>query len=48
MGPHFWQTHMGQRFFEHTLPDLARQIQRLAEAIEALVAQRARKELSKP
>ncbi|HEY1697938.1 MAG TPA: hypothetical protein VGG39_37520 [Polyangiaceae bacterium] len=48
MGPEFWQTPMGRRFFEHTLPELIQQMTRLAEAIEALIAQRARKELRKP
>jgi hypothetical protein len=48
MGPQFWQTPMGRRFFEHTLPELVQQMARLAEAIQALIAQRARRELGKP
>ncbi|MGH7293700.1 MAG: hypothetical protein ACRELB_02150 [Polyangiaceae bacterium] len=46
MGPSFWQTPMGRRFFEHTLPELIRQMARLSDAIEALVLQRAKKELA--
>lgn len=32
----FHQTRMGQRFYERTLPELVRQIERLADAVEAL------------
>ena len=34
-GPEFFQTRMGVRFFEHTLPELVKQVSRLADAIEA-------------
>ncbi len=36
----FHQTRMGQRFFERTLPELVRQIERLNELLEKLVEQR--------
>lgn len=32
-GPEFFQTHMGQRFFEHTMPSLVRQIEKLNEQL---------------
>ncbi len=34
----FFKTRMGQRFFEHTVPGLVRQIERLNELLERLVA----------
>ena len=39
----FHQTRMGQRFFERTLPELVRQIERLNELLEKLVQQRGEK-----
>jgi hypothetical protein len=35
---------MGVRFYEHTLPELVRQIERLAEAVEKLLAEKEREE----
>ncbi len=34
----FFMTRMGQRFYEHTVPELVRQIERLNELLERLVA----------
>jgi hypothetical protein len=31
--PDFHQTRMGQRFYEHTMPELVRQIERLVEKL---------------
>jgi hypothetical protein len=31
MGPEFWQTPMGKRFYEHSLPELVKQLGRLAD-----------------
>ncbi len=36
--PKFFQARMGQRFYEHTVPELVRQIERLNELLERLVA----------
>ncbi len=36
-GPEFWQTPMGMRFYEHTLPELVRQLGRLADLGERAV-----------
>ena len=36
--PKFFQTRMGQRFYEHTAPELVRQLARLNELLERLVA----------
>ncbi len=33
----FFKTRMGHRFFEHTMPELVRQITRLNELLERLV-----------
>jgi len=33
----FFQTCMGQRFYEHTLPELVRQITRLNDLLERIV-----------
>ena len=38
----FFQTRMGHRFYEHTVPELVRQITRLNELLERLVATRER------
>jgi hypothetical protein len=32
----FFETRMGQRFYEHTLPELVRQVTRLADALERI------------
>jgi|GEM_PF-1349576 len=37
-GPAFFQTHMGQRFYESTMPQLVRQMKRLNDNLERLVA----------
>ncbi|XXF79766.1 hypothetical protein P2318_08395 [Myxococcaceae bacterium GXIMD 01537] len=37
-GPAFFQTHMGQRFYEGTMPQLVRQLTRLNDNLERLVA----------
>ena len=36
--PKFFQTRMGQRFYEHSVPELVRQLQRLNELLERLIA----------
>ena len=45
MPPEFFQTPMGRRFYEHTVPELVKQIERVAEALEAILAKVAKKEL---
>ena len=37
--PKFFQTRMGQRFYEHTMPELVRQLERLNEVLERLANQ---------
>jgi hypothetical protein len=37
MSIQFWQTPMGKRFYEHTLPELVRELTRLNSNIEKLV-----------
>ena len=37
-GPEFFQTQMGRRFYEHSVPELVKQIARVADALEALLA----------
>ncbi|WP_434345655.1 hypothetical protein ACN6A1_27180 [Myxococcus virescens] len=37
-GPAFFQTYMGQRFYETTMPQLVRQLTRLNDNLERLVA----------
>ena len=32
----FFETRMGHRFYEHTLPELVRQVSRLADALERM------------
>ena len=36
----FYKTRMGQRFFESTMPELVKQLERLADTVERLVEQR--------
>ncbi|MFP2895118.1 hypothetical protein [Corallococcus sp. 4LFB] len=36
-GPAFFQTHMGQRFYEGTMPQLVRELRRLNDNLERLV-----------
>jgi hypothetical protein len=38
MGPEFFKTPMGRRYYEHTLPELAKQLERIADVLEALLA----------
>ena len=38
MSVQFFQTRMGQRFYEHTMPELVRQLARLNELLDRLVA----------
>ena len=40
----FFKTRMGQRFFEHTVPDLVQQIERLNELLERLVERQVHEE----
>ena len=42
--PKFFQTRMGQRFYERTMPELVRQLERLNALLERLVAARERHE----
>jgi hypothetical protein len=37
----FYRTQMGHRFFEHTMPELVRQVTRLNDLLERLLAERA-------
>ncbi len=37
-GPQLHETRIGQRFFEHTLPELVRELSRIADALETLAA----------
>ena len=38
-GPEFFQTRMGMRFYEATMPKVADQLERLSTNIEALVTE---------
>ncbi len=46
MPPEFFLTPMGRRFYEHDVPELTKQLQRIADALEALLAKLAQKELA--
>lgn len=46
-GPEFFQTPMGRRFYEHTMPELVRQLERLNDALEAALVVRAKREITK-
>ncbi|ATB46357.1 hypothetical protein [Corallococcus macrosporus] len=37
-GPAFFQTYMGQRFYESTMPNFVRELKRLNDNVERLVA----------
>ena len=39
---HFYQTRAGRTYYEHTLPELVKQLTRLNELLEKLIAQRAK------
>ena len=41
--PQFFQTRMGQRFYEHTVPELVRQVERLNELLDRIVAAQERR-----
>ncbi|MGH7297654.1 MAG: hypothetical protein ACRELB_22140 [Polyangiaceae bacterium] len=41
----FWQRAPGKRFFEHTMPELVRELGRIADALEGLLAKWASTEL---
>ena len=43
----FFETRMGHRFYEHTLPELVRQVSRLADALERIADSQVRAELTK-
>jgi hypothetical protein len=36
-GPQFYQTPMGRRFYEHTMPELVAQLARVGDAVQALL-----------
>jgi hypothetical protein len=38
-GAPFFQTRMGQRFYEHTMPELVRQLTRLNDLLETAAVQ---------
>ena len=38
--PKFFQTRMGKTFYEHTMPELVRQLERLNDLLERLVDER--------
>ena len=38
MSVQFFQTRMGRQFYEHTMPELVRQLERLNELLDRLVA----------
>jgi hypothetical protein len=38
-GPAFFQTRMGMRHYEHTMPELVRQLTRLNDLVERFVRQ---------
>ena len=40
----FFKTRMGQTYYERTVPELVKQIARLADAVERLIEQRDRKD----
>ena len=45
--PQFFHTRMGQRFYEHTMPELVRQLERLNELLERLLMAQERKQGTK-
>jgi hypothetical protein len=36
--PKFFQTRMGRQFYEHTMPELVRQLERMNKLLDRLVA----------
>jgi hypothetical protein len=47
MPPEFFQTPMGRRFYEHTVPELAKQLERVADGLEALLVRLAKRDLER-
>lgn len=43
-GPEFFQTRMGVRFFEHTIPELVKQLTRLNDVLESLAQDKKQEE----
>jgi hypothetical protein len=43
----FYRTQMGHRFYEHTVPELVRQIGRVADLLEQLTAAAAKERLDR-
>ena len=43
-GISFYATKMGHRFYEHTVPELVRQLARIADLLERLVEQQPKPE----
>jgi hypothetical protein len=43
-GPQFFQTAMGARFYEHTMPELVKQLKKLNDNLERMINQTAAKE----
>ncbi len=43
MSVEFFQTRLGRQFYEHTMPELVRQLERLNELLERLVAAQERR-----
>ena len=41
--PQFFQTRMGARFYEHTMPELVRQLEQLNELLDRIVAAQERR-----
>ena len=37
MGPEFFQTQMGQRFYQKTMPDISQQLEKLNTNLETLI-----------
>ena len=44
----FFKTRMGQRFYEHTMPELVKQLERLNDLLERHVAQQDSPEATAP
>ncbi len=42
--PQFFQTRMGRMYYEHTLPEIARQLARMNELLQRLAEELERKE----
>lgn len=42
--PQFFQTRMGRQFFEHTMPEIAKQLTRLNELLQQLIERESRRD----